>query len=76
MTYTWPAWESAADIHVMKLQHLQNRVVRIIGKFPRSTPIHDMHVAFQIPYICDYITKLCRQQAQIIQNHEKCTCSQ
>jgi hypothetical protein len=26
-----------------------------------------MHVAFQIPYV---ITKLCRQQAEVIQNHE------
>jgi hypothetical protein len=26
--------------------------------------------AFNIPYIYDYITKLCRQQAEVIQNHE------
>jgi hypothetical protein len=29
-----------------------------------------MHVAFQIPYDYDYITKLCRKQAKVIQNHE------
>jgi hypothetical protein len=29
-----------------------------------------MHVAFQIPYVYDYITKLCREQAEIIHNHE------
>jgi hypothetical protein len=29
-----------------------------------------MHVAFQIPYIYDYITKSLRQQAEVIQNHE------
>jgi hypothetical protein len=29
-----------------------------------------MHVAFQIPYIYDYITKPCRQQAEVIQHHE------
>jgi hypothetical protein len=29
-----------------------------------------MHEAFHIPYICDYITKSCRQQAEVIQNHE------
>jgi hypothetical protein len=29
-----------------------------------------MHVAFQIPYVYDYITKSCRQQAEIIQKHE------
>jgi hypothetical protein len=27
-------------------------------------------MAFQVPYINDYITKLCRQQAEVIQNHE------
>jgi hypothetical protein len=25
-----------------------------------------MHVAFQIPYVYDYITKLCRRQAEIM----------
>jgi hypothetical protein len=29
-----------------------------------------MHNAFQFLYLYDYITKLCRQQAQVIQNHE------
>jgi hypothetical protein len=29
-----------------------------------------MHEAFQIPYVCDYITKSCKQQAEVIQNHE------
>jgi hypothetical protein len=26
--------------------------------------------ALQIPYVYDYITKSCRQQAEVIQNHE------
>jgi hypothetical protein len=29
-----------------------------------------MHVAFQIPYVYDYITKLCRKEAGIIHNLE------
>jgi hypothetical protein len=29
-----------------------------------------MHVAFHVPYVYDYIAKLCRRQAEIIQNHE------
>jgi hypothetical protein len=29
-----------------------------------------MHEAFQIPYVYDYITKSCRQQAEVTQNHE------
>jgi hypothetical protein len=54
----------------MKLQCLQNRVLRTNGNFPRCTPICDTLTAFQIPYVYDYITKLCRQQAQISQNYE------
>jgi gluconate kinase len=28
-------------------------------------------MAFKLPYVYDYITKLRRQQAEVIQNHEK-----
>jgi hypothetical protein len=27
-------------------------------------------MAFKLPYVYDYITKLCRQQAEVILNHE------
>jgi hypothetical protein len=40
------------------------------GNFPRHTSVQDIHVAFQVLYVYDYITKLCRRQAEIIQNHE------
>jgi hypothetical protein len=70
MTYASPAWEFAADSHLVKLQRLQNKVLRTIGNLPRSTPIHDLHMAFNILYVYDYITKLCRQQVEVIQNHD------
>jgi hypothetical protein len=60
----------AAVSHLLKLQGLQNKVLRTIGSFPRRTSVRDMHVAFQIPYVYDYITQTCRQQAELIQNHE------
>jgi hypothetical protein len=69
MTYACLARKSAADIHLMKLQRLQNGVLHIIGKFPRSTTNLDMHMVFQIPHVYNYVTKLHRQQAQVIQNH-------
>jgi hypothetical protein len=28
-----------------------------------------MHVAFTIPYVYDFITKLCRKQIEVMQNH-------
>jgi hypothetical protein len=27
-------------------------------------------MAFNLPFVYDYITKLCRQHAEVIQNHE------
>jgi hypothetical protein len=61
MTYACPAWEFAADTHLMKLQRLQNKVLRTVGKFQRNTPIRNMYISLQIPYVYDYITKLSRQ---------------
>jgi hypothetical protein len=29
-----------------------------------------MHIAFNLPYVYDYITKLCSKQAEVIRNHE------
>jgi hypothetical protein len=70
MTYACPASEFAAECHLLKLQRLQNKVLRTIGNFPKRTSVRDMHKAIHIPYVYDYITKLCRQQAEVIQNHK------
>jgi hypothetical protein len=36
----------------------------------RRTPVRELHKAFNIQYIHDYVTKLCRQQARVIENHK------
>jgi hypothetical protein len=66
MTYACPTWEYAADAHILKLQ---NRVLRPIGKLDRYTPVHELHVAFKIPYVHICVTKLCRSRAELILNH-------
>jgi hypothetical protein len=63
ITYASPTWEFAADNHLMKLQ-------RTIGNFPRHTQVRDLHTVFKLPDMYDLIRKLCRQQAEVIQNHE------
>jgi hypothetical protein len=68
MTYACPAWEFAADSHLLKLQRLQKKILRTIGKFPRRTPICDLYIALKLPYIYDYITKLYRQPAEVIKS--------
>jgi hypothetical protein len=51
MTYACPAWEFAADSHLLKLQNLQNKVLRTIGSFPRCTPVRDLHMSFKLPCV-------------------------
>jgi hypothetical protein len=70
MTYARPAWEFAANTHLMKLQRLQNNVIRTTGNYPSRTPVRDLHLAFQIPFVYDYLPKLYRQQAEVIQNYD------
>jgi hypothetical protein len=36
MTYACAAWEFAAESHLLKLQRLQNRVLRTIWKFSKA----------------------------------------
>jgi hypothetical protein len=55
ITYACPAWEFAADSHLLKLQCLQNKVHRTNGNLPRRTSVRDLHIAFTIFYINDYI---------------------
>jgi hypothetical protein len=69
MTYACSAWELTADTQHLNLQRLRNKVF-LTGNFPRFTLVRDLHTAFSLPYVYDYIRKLCRQQAEVIRNHE------
>jgi hypothetical protein len=64
MIWTCPVWEFAADTRRSNLMRLQNKVLRTIGNFPRRIPVCGFHMAGNH----DYITKLCTQQAEVIQN--------
>jgi hypothetical protein len=70
MTYLYacPTWEHV-DAHLLKLQHLQNRILRAIANLDRCAPVRELQAAFKIPYVYDYITKLCRTLAEVILNH-------
>jgi hypothetical protein len=46
MIYACVAWEIAAETHLLKLQRLQNKVLRTIGNHPRCTSVRDMQVGF------------------------------
>jgi hypothetical protein len=55
MTYACSVWEFAAGNHLLKLQQLQNKVLRTTGNFPRRTVVRDLHMAFKLPYTYEYI---------------------
>jgi hypothetical protein len=46
-TYACPTMEYAADAHLVKLQSLENRVLRAIGNLDMCTPDRELHVAFK-----------------------------
>jgi hypothetical protein len=63
MTYACPTWEFSADTHLMKLQRLQNRVLRAIGKLYRRTPVrYSVHVRLH--------NQTMQRQREVILNHE------
>jgi hypothetical protein len=51
MVYACPTWDSAADARLLKLQIQQNRVLSSTGNFDRRPLVHELHVAFRIPYV-------------------------
>jgi hypothetical protein len=59
MTQVSPAWKFMADIPLLKLQRLQNGVLCTTGKFPPYTKLQAA-CGFNIPYVSDFSTKLCR----------------
>jgi hypothetical protein len=63
--------ELAIDSNIFKLRRLQNKVLLTTGNLLRRTLTRALHLAFEIPYVYDYVTEICREQAEVIKNHEK-----
>jgi len=70
ITYACPAWVFAADIHLLKLQLLEGKVLSDVDKLPRLTSTRALHMVFEVPYVYDYVTEICRKQPEVIQDHE------
>jgi hypothetical protein len=60
LTYASPIWGYAANTHRNKLQTFQNKVLRIITKLPRVTPIVTLHEQTGMSLIRSHIKKLTR----------------
>jgi hypothetical protein len=55
--------------YLLKLKRLQNKVLRTIGNFPSCTPVRDLHTAFNLPYIYNYIT-IVQATSKVIQIYD------
>jgi hypothetical protein len=64
MTCAFTARGLAADTYLLKMQLLQNKVLCTIGSFPRCTPVRDLHIAFNLPYVYDFVTTCCAGNKQ------------
>lgn len=53
---------NAADVHLEKLQSLQNQALRVILKMPAYVSIADLHDASGIPFIKDHLTNFARMR--------------
>jgi hypothetical protein len=58
MTYACPVWGFAPSHHINKLQIFQNKLLRLITKLPRVTPIATLHEHAGVPLIHTYIKTL------------------
>jgi hypothetical protein len=70
MSYAYPAREFAADLSPNEIATPVKKVLHTIGKLQRNSLVPNMHQTCPILYVHDYITKLCRKQAQVVQNHK------
>lgn len=52
-TYACPNWEYATDAHLLKLQRMQNKVLRAAENLDGFTSVRELHVTSKIPYLHD-----------------------
>jgi hypothetical protein len=64
LTCACPTREHADDAQSLKFERLQNRALHAVG----CSPARELHVAFKITYLYEYITQLCRKMAEVILN--------
>jgi hypothetical protein len=60
LTYACPVWGYAAKTYINKLQTFQNKVLRLITKLPRVTPIITLHEQTGMPLMSTHIKMLTR----------------
>jgi len=58
LTYAAPVWSNTLSSNYRRLQSLQSKCLRVIGNYPRHTPIPRLHSALHVTPIRDFIYHL------------------
>ena len=58
LTYAAPVWSYTSPSNYRRLQVLQSKCLRVIGNYPRCTPIPCLHTTLNITPISDFIYHL------------------
>jgi len=58
LTYAAPVWSNRSSSNYRHLQLLQSKCLRVIGNYPRRTPIPHLHSAFNLETIHEFIYRL------------------
>jgi hypothetical protein len=58
ITYAAPVWSSTSLTNYRHLQVYQSKCLRVVGDFPRRTPISNLHAYLQIIPIHQFIYHL------------------
>jgi hypothetical protein len=58
LTYAAPVWSNTSSFNYRHLQLLQSKCLRVIGNYPRRTPIPHLHSSLNLEPIQEFIYRL------------------
>ena len=58
LTYAGSVWSNTSQSNYRHIQILQSKCLRVIGEYPRRTPIHNLHSTLSLEYIHTFIYRL------------------
>ena len=61
LTYAAPVWSNTSSTNYRQLQTLQSKCLRVIGNYPRRTPIIHLHTVLSPEPIRDFIFRLTKK---------------
>jgi len=76
LTYAGPVWSNTSQSNYRHIQILQSKCLRVIGDYPRRTPIHYLHSTLSLEYIHTFIYRLTEKFFQQCTTHSNPLISQ